>query len=154
MALVIATKFADEAAPGAGAVLQPLAALRRISAVMRRTRQEAGISQGLWGVDTEGTERMVVPCRSPSIRSPATGCGTARTARQERRLRKSYRERWEDEFRPENLNKTTIKFLVVTAMFLVATYIFGWDRYAWPMFIILIYYFIIISLVKIRMRRS
>ena len=68
-------------------------------------------------------------------------------------MRKSRKERWEDEFRPENLNRTTIKFLIVTAMFLVATYIFGWDRYAWPMFII-IYYFIRISLVKIRMRRN
>lgn len=86
---------------------------------MRRPAQGAGISRGLCGVDTEGTERMVVSCRSPSIRPPATGCRTARTAR---------RERWEDEFRPENLNKTIIKFLIVAPIFLVATYIFGWDR--------------------------
>ena len=69
-------------------------------------------------------------------------------------MRKSYRERWEDEFRPENLNKAIIKFLIVTPLFLVATYIFGWDSYAWPMFIIVVYYIIRITLVKIRISQN
>lgn len=117
---------------------------------MRPKDQGTDISLGVWSVDSEWTERLVVPCRSPSIRPPATWRWTERTARQEKRLRISYRERWEDEFRPENLNKTIIKFLIVTPLLLVAMYILGWDRYVWPVFLIIIYYIIGITLVKIR----
>ncbi len=40
---------AGEAAPGAGVVLQPVAALWRIWGVMRQKAQGAGINGGLWG---------------------------------------------------------------------------------------------------------
>lgn len=134
--------------------LNPEPPLLSVMGVMRQDRGGTGISRGLSDIDSERAARMVVPCRCPSIRSQATGRRTARTARQERRLRRSYRERWEDEFRPENLNNTLLKVLLGAAFISLLALMFGWKYYFWPMPVMVAYYLIRITRVKIRMRRN
>lgn len=154
MAIGAAIKRAEEVVCDAENLVFTEVSKYLVTRVMRRTDQQAGISQGLWGVDSGWTQRMVVACRSPLIRPPATGCRTARTARQERRMRKSRKERWEDEFRPENLNNTLLKVLFAVAFIFLLVWIVGWEYYFWPVPITVTYYLTRIALVKIRMRRN
>lgn len=69
-------------------------------------------------------------------------------------MRKSRKERWEDEFRPENLNSTLLKVLLSAAFIFLLAWIYGWKYYFWPMPVMVAYYLIRITRVKIRMRRN
>lgn len=69
-------------------------------------------------------------------------------------MRKSRKERWEDEFRPENLNNTLLKVLFAVAFIFLLVWIVGWEYYFWPVPITVTYYLTRIALVKIRMRRN
>ena len=69
-------------------------------------------------------------------------------------MRKSRRERWEDEFRPENLNNTLLKVLLGAAFISLLVWIVGWEYYFWPVPVMVTYYLTRIAIVKIRMRRN
>ena len=69
-------------------------------------------------------------------------------------MRKSRRERWEDEFRPENLNNTFLKVLLGAAFISLLVWIVGWEYYFWPVPVMVTYYLTRIALVKIRMRQN
>ena len=69
-------------------------------------------------------------------------------------MRKSRKERWEDEFRPENLNTTLLKVLFAVAFISLLVWIVGWEYYIWPVPITVTYYLTRIAIVKIRMRRN
>ena len=69
-------------------------------------------------------------------------------------MRKSRRERWEDEFRPENLNNTLLKVLLAAAFIFLLAWIVGWKYYFWPVPVMVTYYLTRIALVKLRMRRN